>query len=58
MTDNQKRAHDLALIYMEKSINARECSDAMKSKFVDFTCCYTDAYLYIHERLEQTLIED
>lgn len=55
MIDNRKRAHELALIYMQSAVNKTHLSSPMDNKFIDFTFEYANAYLYIFDRLEYHL---
>lgn len=56
MTDNEKRAHDLTMLYMKEEFKAGQIRVTIDDKYIDYVCCYEDTYLTILERLEQTLI--
>ena len=58
MTDNEKRAHDLALLYIKEQIdrNMVEIHNTRKEDIKDFTMNYTDVYLFMLDNLNQTLL--
>ncbi len=58
MTDNEKRAHDLALLYIKEQIdrNITEIHNTRKEDMKDFTANYTDVYLFMLDYLNQNLL--
>lgn len=58
MTDNEKRAHDLALLYIQGQIdrNIVEIHNTRIESIKDFSMNYTDIYLTILEHLNQNLL--
>lgn len=56
MTDNEKRAHDLTMLYMHEAFKSGLIKVVPDDKYVDYTCFYTDTYSFILERLEQNLM--
>lgn len=58
MTDNEKRAHDLALLYIQGQIdrNIVEIHNTRLESIKDFSMNYTDVYLTILEYLNQNLL--
>ena len=58
MTDNEKRAHDLAMLYMEKHTAQDIYEKSMSDKFINFSCEYADAYQYIYDWLSANLLTD
>lgn len=58
MTDNEKRAHDLALLYIKEQIdrNMVEIHITKQDDIKEFTMNYTDVYLFILDNLNQTLL--
>lgn len=57
MTDNEKRAHDLAILYIQGQIdrNIVEIHNTRIESIKDFSMNYTDVYLTILEYLNQNL---
>ena len=58
MTDNEKRAHDLALLYIQGQIdrNIVEIHNTRIESIKDFSMNYTDVYLTILEYLNRNLL--
>lgn len=58
MTDNEKRAHDLAILYIQGQIdrNIVEIHNTRIEGIKDFSMNYTDVYLTILEYLNQNLL--
>lgn len=58
MTDNEKRAHDLAILYIQGQIdrNIVEIHNTRIESIKDFSMNYTDIYLTILEYLNQNLL--
>ncbi len=58
MTDNEKRAHDLAILYIQKQINHNivEIHNTRAEDLKDFSMNYTDVYLTILEYLNKNLL--
>ncbi len=58
MTDNEKRAHDLAILYIQGQIdrNIVEIHNTRIESIKDFSMNYTDVYLTILEYLNQNLL--
>lgn len=58
MTDNERRAHDLALLYIQGQIdrNIVEIHNTRIESIKDFSMNYTDIYLTILEHLSQNLL--
>ena len=56
--DNEKRAHDLALLYIQCQIerNILEIHETRIEDIKDFSMNYTDVYLTILEYLNQNLL--
>lgn len=57
MTDNEKRAHDLALLYVQGQVNRNivEIHNTRTEDLKNFSMNYTDTYLTILEYLNQNL---
>lgn len=58
MTDNEKRAHDLATLYIQGQIdrNIVEIHNTRIENIKDFSMNYTDVYLTILEYLNRNLL--
>lgn len=61
MTDNEKRAHDLTMLYMQEQIKHNYYPIVTPDHYdhkinVDYVAGYMDIYLSIFERLEQNLM--
>lgn len=61
MTDNEKRAHDLTILYMQEQMKHNYYSVVTTEHYghkenVDYVSSYIDLYLNILERLEQNLM--
>lgn len=58
MTDTEKRAHDLALLYIQGQIdrNIVEIHNTRIENVKDFSMNYTDIYTTILEHLNQNLL--
>ena len=58
MTDNEKRAHDLAILYIQGQIdrNIVEIHNTTIESIKDFSMNYTDVYLTILEYLNRNLL--
>ena len=58
MTDNEKRAHDLAILYIQGQIdrNIVEIHNTRIEDIKEFSMNYTDVYLTILEYLNQNLL--
>ena len=58
MTDNEKRAHDLALLYIQGQVdrNIVEIHNTRIESIKDFSMNYTDVYLTILEYLNRNLL--
>lgn len=58
MTDNEKRAHDLAILYIQGQINRNivEIHNTRIEDIKEFSMNYTDVYLTILEYLNQNLL--
>lgn len=58
MTDNEKRAHDLALLYIQGQVNRNivEIHNTQIKDLKDFSMNYADIYLTILEYLNQNLL--
>ena len=58
MTYNEKRAHDLAILYIQGQIdrNIVEIHNTRIESIKDFSMNYTDVYLTILEYLNQNLL--
>ncbi|MFR8237101.1 MAG: hypothetical protein ACLU97_02500 [Dorea sp.] len=58
MTDNEKRAHDLAILYIQGQIdrNIVEIHNTRIESIKDFSMNYTDVYLTILEYLNRNLL--
>lgn len=61
MTDNEKRAHDLTMLYMTKQMD-NNYYDVVKTEHydekrnIDYVTSYIDLYLPIFDRLNQNLL--
>ena len=58
MTDNEKRAHDLAILYIQGQIdrNIVEIHNTRIESIKDFSMNYSDVYLTILEYLNRNLL--